>query len=79
MPKFLPLRRDGFNPFKPACYGLTRRLSNGGKDIFFENITFKNSAEAKFSGFFSQSLIVAASLKVFGAGFLAPCINSSRA
>jgi len=54
MPKFLPLRRDGFNPFKPACYGLTRRLSNGGKDIFFENITFKNSAEAKFSGFFHK-------------------------
>ena len=79
MPKFLPLRRDGFNPFKPACYGLTRRLSNGGKDIFFENITFKNSAEAKFYRFFAQSLTVAASLKVFGADFPVSCIDSPRA
>jgi len=49
------------------------------EDIFFENITSKNNAEAKFSEFFAQSLAMAASLDRFAAGFLAPRINSSRA
>jgi len=49
------------------------------EDIFLENITFKNSAGGKILWVFSQSLMVAASLKVFGAGFPASCIDSPRA
>jgi hypothetical protein len=49
------------------------------EDIFFENITFKNSAGGKILWVFSQRLTVPASLKVFVAGFLAPCIDSPRA
>jgi hypothetical protein len=77
---FLPLLWDGFASIRSSLPAMAWRVDcrmGIREDFFFENITFKNSAEAKFSRFFAQSLTATPRSLVLA--FLRPCINSSCA